>query len=221
MRQVLTFFIVVLLISACSQSSKETVRETYDTPAVRGKSYFDKSAQYPYQGMPPMAAAPLEQRDVQMAMMSDSIYSQIINDDKATWQQADAVYNRFAQNASCRQLLGYVILAQKNLIADNSTAAAERKKFYISMLVDTKYKGYMVLYYALKSLPASETEFTSKMAAAISEYGVTDGDAKGMKNFDVSVVSDPKQKQKFADVKLNFSYIDKFTTWQADATARR
>jgi hypothetical protein len=220
MKKTVLFAGLALIFAACSSASKEEINRL-DTEAPRGKSYFSKSDVYPYKGMPPMVKVPRDNRGLIFDVTGDSAYQSIAHNPSTTWQQADALYDGFVKNTAALQMLGYVVLAEKNLIADDSPLAVTRKKFYIERLAETKYSGYCVLYYALKSLPASEKNFADEMAKTISDYAAKDAGVTVMKNFDLSVIADLKQRQKTADQKENFSYAEKIASWPGEPTARR
>jgi hypothetical protein len=221
MKTIILATVCCIAMVSCSPSAKEQIEQRDNPSASGGKSYFPKSDQYPYQGMPPMAIAPHDQRDGQLAMTTDAIFTRLMDNNATTWRDADAVFATMATNEAKQQLLAYVILSHKNLIADNSDFAIERKKYYIDLLAKGKYQGYCVLYYALKSLPASEKNFADEMAKTISDYAAKDAGVTVMKNFDLSVIANLKQRQKTADQKENFSYAEKFANWLGESTAMR
>lgn len=210
----------LIVLAACNKNPQKNNNSVTD-PEIRGKSYFAKSDAYPYQGMPPMVSVPGGERDALQLLLADSTLNSIVKNAAATWQDADREYETLHKGVIARkQQLAYVILAHKNLAAATGAEALARKKFYITELVNTGYKGYCLLYYALKSLPAAERPFADEMATAISRYGAADTDAPVILKSDFSKIADARMRQKQLDVQTNYSYIEKLRLWQQESVRR-
>ncbi|MGH2664547.1 hypothetical protein [Flavobacterium sp.] len=135
-------------------------------------------------------------------------YEEKINDKNTDWTYFDQLYND-SLSVYNKQKLAFTILSKKDLIglvkqnsSDENLKNALKK--YITILVDTKYFGYCVLFSSLE-LISDDTDFIDQKTNAISDYA-------DLEKFHKNVLEqgdDFPDKEVFLKIEEDYSYLSR------------
>lgn len=126
----------------------------------------------------------------------------------ASWEYYDSMYSS-SLHPGIQEYIGYLVLSKADLIGlahndlTNTTYQTALKK-YINILVDKKYMGYCVLYFALTQV--NDPVYKKTKAKEIVAYAQNDSSLDGADEIEEDL---PVAVQK---LQVNYSYIENLET---------
>jgi hypothetical protein len=207
-----TFVLIAATFAACRENT--TKNETANAGKKPVTAITGETADKPYKTAPPMylAGSNIAEAGAVAAKGTETGLFPKQTDPAYDWKYFDNAYTAISNPRPAeKQYFGYVVLAQKDLIGEPAAATTDAvKKKYITNLVNTSYKGYCLLYYALQSLsPIKENALfigTAKNRIIV-DYE-KDPSIKSFMTLDLDQVKSEKQKIEFQKVKQNYAYIE-------------
>lgn len=194
-------FILVLLGMGCVNSKTEQEENNFQNIV---KSETQKSGFFGYRNQLPYYRASSETEAAEeMAKLN---YEEKVSDENTDWSYFDQLYD---DNLSVynKQKLAFTILSKKDLIGlvrqnpnDENLKTALKK--YVSLLVDTKYFGYCVLFSSLELL-SDDAAFVNEKINTIAGYAALE---KFHKNV-LDQGNDFPDKEVFLKIEEDYSYL--------------
>jgi major membrane immunogen (membrane-anchored lipoprotein) len=209
LKQYFTFALTsCLLLSACS--TKDNTSTANNNTAPRSKTPVNAAGnlEKPYKSMPQMlrtASAELSARTLE-----ENNWLSKINDPETGWQYFDDLFQQDTNlSAADKEFLSYTTLCTKDLVSAPNTDDAARRR-HIEFLVNEHYKGYCLLYYAMRSLENNSVNqrFIGDMKTKIVADYNNDPSIRAMQNFDLAAVNKAEDARRIQSVKNNYGYIE-------------
>lgn len=193
----------VLLGTSCVNTKTESEENSFQN-VVKTETQKPDCSGYRNQ-LPYYKAASETEAAEEMAKWN---YEEKISEENIGWTYFDGLYN---DNLSVynKQKLAFIILSKKDLIGlvkqnpnDENLKTALKK--YVSILVDTKYFGYCVLFSALELL-SDDTIFITETIQEIDRYAA-------LEKFHTNVLdqgNDFPDREVFLKIKEDYSYLER------------
>jgi hypothetical protein len=201
------YSMAILLISVFGCKEDKQQKNTPSELSSRKSINNTVRADRPYLAMPMMLTAAGAQQAAASALENDFIEKAA--DAQYDWKYFDNIYQtQTGLSETDKERLSYTVLCSKDLVAQTGEDAAKRR--HIAQLVNGNYKGYCLLYYALRSLSsaAENVSFINQMKTAIITAYDKDPSIKAMQNFDLNNVFKAEDAKRIQGVKNNYGYIE-------------
>lgn len=209
--------LLLFIICAAFACTKTNSKGNDDIPLPGLNKTGTTLASKSYQNFPVMVDLKNIQnnRDVFQEYISKNKISEAAADPSVTWGKMDELFQKISDKPDYAiQYVGYIILAKKDLIAEEGSTALKVKKNYVEQLINTGYRGYGVLYYSLNSLAknSSYKSFVMEAVGKIIQYSSEDKEAKTVLGKDLSTIQDESTRRIQQKLKSNFEYIEKIAS---------
>lgn len=207
MKNIFLYLIVIHLFLCSCENTVQTNQNT--NTEITHNSYSDYQNQT-YKGQ--LDYLTFENEESVHAFYFKHKIDKLLLDNSSSWKSLDVLFSDDL-NPSIKQSLAFDIVSKKDLIGElikdeNNVDLQEKVKKYVSVLVESNYIGYTLLYTCLSQISAFDSDLSSSLAKSISHYSK-------QKTFHTEIIGNKEMMHSdktstiYKKVKEDFQYLSK------------